>query len=60
MEDSIGNVPQSCSPLKYNLLSFDKVKAYVWDAGGGFAGIGRLKLMPNRSRWGREGSGNVY
>ncbi len=60
MEDSIGNVPKSCSPLKYNLFSFDKVKVCEWDAGGGFAGIGRLKLMPDRSHWGREGSENVY
>lgn len=59
-EDRIGNVPQSHSLLKHNLLSFDKVKVCEWDAEGGFAGIGRLKLMPRCSRWRRLGSGNVY
>lgn len=53
-------MPQSRSLLKHNLLSFDKVKVCEWEAEGGFAGIGRLKLMPRCSRWRRPGSENVY
>lgn len=51
---------KAAPPLKYDLFSFDKVKVGVWDTGGGFAGIGRLKLMPGCSRWGRLSSENVY
>lgn len=53
-------MPQSRSLLKHNLLCFDKVKVCEWDAEGGFAGIGRLKLMPCCGRWRRLGSENVY
>lgn len=46
---------QKAAPLLKMTFSVLPRWKCVWDAGGGFAGIGRLKLMPDCSRRGRRG-----
>lgn len=58
VESSIGNMPHSRSPPKFNLFDLTRGKCVI-GCQGGFAGIGRLKVMPG-NHWGRESSKNVY